>query len=108
MDAPLPPDFDPYEIEAMNEPNWYEIALGAVMAAGAWLFKRHVGSIDKHVARIDKIEENYVTRAELDKTITKMSAERVEMRDDRLRMHQENSEALQYIRERVDKLVDRQ
>jgi hypothetical protein len=84
----------------MNEPNWYEVALTAVVGAIAWLFKRHMG-------RVDKIEENYVTREELDITVKHLRDERREMKEDRLRMHKENTEALQYIRERVDSLVDR-
>jgi hypothetical protein len=99
MDAPLPDDFDPYGGK-MNEPNWYDIGLTALIAIGAWLFKRHV-------SRVDQIEEDYVTREELDKTITQLRDEREDMREDGLRMHQENSKSLQYIRERVDSLVDR-
>jgi hypothetical protein len=84
----------------VNEPNWYEIGLAALIAVMGWLFKRHVG-------RVDQIEENYVTREELNRAMTQAREERRELRDDRLRMHQENTSALQYIRERVDKLVDR-
>lgn len=100
MDAQLPDDFDPYRADAMNEPNWYEIGLAALLGVMGWLFKRHVG-------RVDQIEEDYVTREELNDAITQIRNERKELREDRLRMHAENAEALQYIRERVDKLVDR-
>lgn len=99
MDKTLPEDFDPYRADAMNEPNWYEIGLAAVIAVGGWLFKRHV-------SRVDQIAENYVTREELNDTIQQLRNERKELREDRLRMHQENTDSLQYIRERVDKLVD--
>lgn len=100
MDAQLPDDFDPYRADAMNEPNWYEIGLAALLGVMGWLFKRHVN-------RVDEIEEDYVTREELNDAITQIRNERKELREDRLRMHAENAEALQYIRERVDKLVDR-
>lgn len=84
----------------MNEPNWYEIGLAALLGVMGWLFKRHI-------SRVDQIEEDYVTREELNDTITQLREERREFRDDRTRMHEENIAALQYIRERVDSLVDR-
>lgn len=34
----------------MNETNWFEWAVGLVMAAGGWIFKRHV-------RRVDELEE---------------------------------------------------
>lgn len=100
MDTQLPDNFDPYRADAMNEPNWYEVGLAGLLGVMGWLLKRHI-------SRVDQIEENYVTREELNDAIEQMRNERKEMRDDRARMHLENSAALQYIRERVDSLVDR-
>lgn len=92
MDAPLPDDFDPYEIE-MTEPNWFEIGLAAVIAGFGWLFKRHVG-------RVDRIEARHVTRESLDATLTLMRTER---RD----MHLENKESMQTLGAKLDSLVER-
>lgn len=57
------------------------------MALLAWIGKRLHDRVDEH-------DRNHVTREELDKTIT--------------RMHVENRENLEYIRERVDTIADRQ
>lgn len=73
----------------MNEPNWYEIGIAALLAIFGWALRRFVKRMD-----------SMVTREELDKAIT-------QIREERVRMHQENTDALQYIRERVDALVDR-
>lgn len=70
----------------MND-HWLEIILGAAMALLAWIGKRLHDRVDQH-------DRNHVTRDELDKTIT--------------RLHAENRENLQYIRERVDTIADRQ
>lgn len=51
--------------------------------------------------RLHERVDNSVSRAELEKTLG-------EMRDDRLRMHNENREELRYIRDRVDDISDRQ
>lgn len=77
----------------MNEPNWFELAVAAVMAAFGWLFRRHVN-------RVDDLEKNAVTRAELKDFM-------MQTRDDRQRMHDENREDLHYIRERLDTALDR-
>jgi hypothetical protein len=60
MDSPLPDDYDPYEPEEMNEPNWYEIGLATLLAVFGWLFKRHV-------TRVDRIEDTYVSLEQLEK-----------------------------------------
>lgn len=57
------------------------------MALLAWIGKRLHDRVDEH-------DRNHVTREELDKTIT--------------RFHEENRDNLQYIRERVDAIADRQ
>jgi hypothetical protein len=67
---------------------------GALTAVFTWFLRRQ----DR---RIEKLEAQYVTREELDRNMT-------QMRQDRLRMHDENRESLQYIRERVDTIIDRQ
>lgn len=77
----------------MNEPNWFEWAAGIAMAALGWLFKRHVN-------RVDELEKNAVTHTQLGDALK-------QMREDRLRMHEENREDLAYIRERLDSIVDR-
>lgn len=75
--------------------------LAVIMSLLTFLGKRHL-------KRIDVIEDSYVTRDDLDKTLT-------QMREDRLRMHEENLAAgdrvatdVQYIRTRVDAISDRQ
>lgn len=68
--------------------------LGAFMSLLAWMGRREQ-------KRIDDLKENSVTRKELAETLR-------QMRDDRIRMHQENREELRYIRERVDGIADRQ
>jgi hypothetical protein len=55
----------------------------------------------RELKRLDTIEDQYVTRDELAKTLSLM-------RDDRMQMHRENREELRYIRERVDGIADRQ
>lgn len=80
----------------MNEPNWYEIGIAALLAIFGWALRRFVKRMD-----------SMVTREELDKAITQIREERREQRDDRVRMHAENTAALQHISERVDRLVDR-
>lgn len=70
----------------MNE-HWLEVLLGVAMALLAWIGKRLHDRVDEH-------DRNHVTREELDKTIT--------------RFHEENRDNLQYIRERVDAIADRQ
>lgn len=64
------------------------------MALLAWIGKRLHDRVDQH-------EREHVTREELTATIT-------QFREDRKLMHEENRENLQYIRERVDTIVDRQ
>lgn len=66
---------------------WFEIIGGILVALFAWLGKRLHDRVDAH-------DRTMVTREELDKTIT--------------RMHVENRENLEYIRERVDTIADRQ
>lgn len=67
--------------------HWFEIIGGILVALLAWLGKRLHDRVDDH-------DRKMVTRDELDKTIT--------------RMHEENRGNLQYIRERVDTIADRQ
>lgn len=55
----------------------------------------------RQLKRLDTIEDEYVTRDQLSETLQ-------QLRDDRQRMHNENRTDLQYIRERVDSISDRQ
>lgn len=55
----------------------------------------------KRLDAIEAAQETYITRTELTQTL-------LQMRDDRLRMHEENRADLQYIRTRVDSISDRQ
>lgn len=68
--------------------------LGALMGLMLWLGRREV-------KRIDDLEKHSVTRDELATTLS-------QLREDRLRMHNENREELRYIRDRVDSIADRQ
>lgn len=68
--------------------------LGALMALLTWWGKRQTN-------RIDDLERESVTRKELAETLT-------QMREDRWRMHEQNTSELRYIRERVDGIADRQ
>lgn len=89
----------------MNDQSWFHQAadwiascLGAlVLALSAYINNR----FKSHGKRLGRLERECISRDELEQTIT-------HMREDRLRMHAENRESLQYIRERVDNLVDRQ
>lgn len=67
---------------------------GAIMALLAWFGKRQI-------KRIDDLERDSVTRKEF-------AAVMDHSRQDRQRMHDENRAELQYIRERVDGIADRQ
>lgn len=67
---------------------------GVLMTIGTWWIKRQ----DK---RIDNLEKESVTREELAQTLA-------QMRDDRWRMHEQNTSELRYIRNRVDGIADRQ
>lgn len=51
MDAPLPNDFDPYEIKG---PNWFERMLAAV---AMWLFKHHVPCPDELEQEREEVDE---------------------------------------------------
>jgi hypothetical protein len=77
----------------MSEPNWFDIFLAGVSAIMGWLLKRYV-------SRLDEVRENYVTREQLDAAIQ-------QNRQDRYEMHRQNTEALNYIRGRLDSFMDR-
>lgn len=74
--------------------------LGLVMTLFAFIGRRHLKDFDELKKNVQDLDENSVTRAELDKTLK-------QMRDDRLRMHAENRTDLQYIRRRIDSVADR-
>jgi hypothetical protein len=67
---------------------------GTVMSILNWNLRREL-------KRIDKLEEESVMRPEFERIVT-------QIRDDRVRMHEQNRKDLQYIRERVDTIADRQ
>lgn len=78
----------------MNEQSWFEWASGIAVILFGWIGKRLHD-------RVDEIHKNSVTRAELADIVS-------QLRDDQSRKHEENKDWMEYIRERVDKLVDRQ
>lgn len=73
-------------------------AVAGVMTLGIYADIRRRISGTKN--RLNKLEENsdlYVTREELERILQRTA-------DERLRMHQENRQDLQYIRQRVDSM----
>ncbi len=63
--------------------------------------RRTVQSWDTRITALEAKQVFSVSRDDLAHTLR-------EMRDDRIRMHQENTDQLRYIRERVDSIIDRQ
>jgi hypothetical protein len=86
--------------ELFTPSNAITALLGLLVTLLGWVFNRHVERTDARLDGLDEQLKESVTRAELDKTIT-------QMREDRLRMHEENREDLHYIRERIDVMSNR-
>mgnify|MGYP007011099467 CR=1 FL=1 len=111
----------------MNEQSWFQWVLGVAVALIAFIGTRLHKRVDENDQalktkssksdleaivirvesqimaahqRVDTLEKEKVSRAELTHALQTM-------REDRLRMHQENREDLDYIRRRLDDLNDR-
>lgn len=58
----------------MNESNWFEAAIAAVMAALGWAFKRHVD-------RVDELERTSVKKADFDELADTTRVQLAELRN---------------------------
>lgn len=85
----------------LNDPKtWLSGTISALVVILGWVWSRMVRQHDRYGSKIQLLEQNSVTREELERY---MEANR----QDRLLMHEENQEMLQRIHTRVDQLWER-
>lgn len=77
----------------VTQPNWITIILGVFMALLAW-----IGKIGWN--KIDRLEDTYVSREDLERYMD-------QMREDRLEMHQENTGRLDRLADDMNRVHDR-
>jgi cell division protein FtsB len=77
----------------VTQPNWINIILGVFMALLAW-----IGKIGWN--KIDRLEDTYVSREDLERYMD-------QMREDRIEMHQENSGRLERLADDMNRVHDR-
>jgi hypothetical protein len=73
--------------------------IGLAGAIVAWLARRDVARYDEGLDRISELEQNSVTYDELDRIMSRLSAERAAM-------HQENTQWLRRIEDKLDENAD--
>jgi hypothetical protein len=88
------------DIQPNDPKTWLSATVSALSVILGWLWVRIIRQHDAHGARIQKLERTTITRAEL--------AEYMSLtREERRQMHDENTETLRRIHERVDQLWER-